>query len=239
MLLVPDLDTFRILPFDDEGGRVGRLLCDIYTPEHQPFPGCPRLTLKRQIQRARDLGYTMMAGCEVEFFLFEQDAAGQPLHRDPRCRELLRPHPGGQGRGTPPADRAGPRVHGLRGGGRAPRGGAGPARSGLPLRRRAHHRGQHRHLPVRGAQPGQPARLRRVVHAQADHGAGGKRHAHPPEPVQGQAQRLLRSQDRASAVAGGALLRRRAAAARPRLLRHHQSADQQLQAAGARTTRPR
>jgi len=78
MLLVPDLATFRVLPFDDEGGRVGRLLCDIYTPEHQPFAGCPRLTLKRQIERARRLGYSMMAGCEVEFFLFERDSAGNP-----------------------------------------------------------------------------------------------------------------------------------------------------------------
>lgn len=76
MLLVPDLNTFRILPTDDEGGRVARLLCDIYTPDHQPFPGCPRLTLKRQIARARGLGYSMMAGCEVEFFLFEKDAQG-------------------------------------------------------------------------------------------------------------------------------------------------------------------
>ena len=32
MLLKPDLATFRILPYDDEGGRVARLLCDIYTP---------------------------------------------------------------------------------------------------------------------------------------------------------------------------------------------------------------
>jgi glutamine synthetase len=76
MLLVPDLDTFRILPTDDEGGRVARLLCDINTPDHQPFPGCPRLTLKRQIARAKALGYTMMAGCEVEFFLFEKDPQG-------------------------------------------------------------------------------------------------------------------------------------------------------------------
>ncbi|HSB55698.1 MAG TPA: glutamine synthetase beta-grasp domain-containing protein, partial [Gemmatimonadales bacterium] len=68
MLLVPDLSTFRILPMDDEGGRVARLLCDIFTPDHQPFAGCPRLTLKRQIARARSLGFTMMAGCEVEFF---------------------------------------------------------------------------------------------------------------------------------------------------------------------------
>jgi len=76
MLLKPDLDTFRILPYEDEGGRVARLLCDIYTPDEQPFAGCPRLTLKRQIARAKELGYAMMAGCEVEFFLFEKDAQG-------------------------------------------------------------------------------------------------------------------------------------------------------------------
>lgn len=78
MLLVPDLDTFRLLPIEEEGGRVARLLCDIHTPDHQPFAGCPRLTLKRQIAGAKALGFTMMAGCEVEFFLFEKDAGGNP-----------------------------------------------------------------------------------------------------------------------------------------------------------------
>ena len=39
---------------------------------------------------------------------------------------------------------------GLRGGGGAPRGGARPARDRLPLRRRADHGRQHRHVPVRG-----------------------------------------------------------------------------------------
>jgi glutamine synthetase len=76
MLLAPDLNTFRVLPEDEGGGRVGRLLCDIYTPDHQPFDGCPRLVLKRMIQRAARLGYSMMAGCEVEFFLFEKDTGG-------------------------------------------------------------------------------------------------------------------------------------------------------------------
>ena len=78
MLLKPDLRTFRILPYDDEGGRVARLLCDIYTPDEQPFLGCPRTTLKRQVERAKKLGFTMMAGCEAEFFLFEQ-SQGNPL----------------------------------------------------------------------------------------------------------------------------------------------------------------
>src|SRR4029077_11687580 len=67
MMLKPDLDTFKILPYDDEGGRVGRLICDIYNPDGSPFPGCPRQTLQRQIERARKLGYEMMAGCEAEF----------------------------------------------------------------------------------------------------------------------------------------------------------------------------
>ena len=78
MLLKPDLGTFRILPYEDEGGRVARLLCDIYTPDEQPFAGCPRTTLKRQLERARKLGYAMMAGCEAEFFLFERAPEGSP-----------------------------------------------------------------------------------------------------------------------------------------------------------------
>jgi glutamine synthetase len=78
MLLRPDLGTFRILPYDDDGGRIARLICDIYTPEGEPFAGCPRTTLKRQIERARKLGYTMMAGCEAEFFLFEKTPDGSP-----------------------------------------------------------------------------------------------------------------------------------------------------------------
>src|SRR5882724_12734853 len=61
MLLKPDLTTFRILPYDDEGGRVARLLCDIHSPDGEPFAGCPRTTLKRQIERAKKLGFTMMA----------------------------------------------------------------------------------------------------------------------------------------------------------------------------------
>jgi glutamine synthetase len=78
MLLKPDLDTFRILPYDDEGGRVARLVCDIYTPDEEPFVGCPRTTLKRQVARAKKLGFAMMAGCETEFFLFEKAADGAP-----------------------------------------------------------------------------------------------------------------------------------------------------------------
>ncbi len=78
MVLKPDLETFEIFPYDDEGGRVARLICDIYNPDDSPFEGCPRLTLKRQIARAQEMGYQMMAGCEAEFFIFHLDERGDP-----------------------------------------------------------------------------------------------------------------------------------------------------------------
>ncbi len=78
MVLKPDLDTFRILPSDDEGGRVARLLCDIYNPDGTPFAGCPRQTLRRQIARAEALGYAVMVGVEAEFYIFRLDADGKP-----------------------------------------------------------------------------------------------------------------------------------------------------------------
>src|SRR3989449_8571971 len=33
MVLRPDLATLQTLPYDDEGGRVARLICDIYNPD--------------------------------------------------------------------------------------------------------------------------------------------------------------------------------------------------------------
>ncbi len=78
MILVPDLNTFAIFPWDDgKEGRVARLICDIYNPDGTPFSGCPRQTLKRQIARAGELGFELMAGIEAEFFLFEMGDKGE------------------------------------------------------------------------------------------------------------------------------------------------------------------
>ncbi|HEX5759631.1 MAG TPA: type I glutamate--ammonia ligase [Thermoanaerobaculia bacterium] len=79
MLLVPDYDTFRINPWVNPGGsKVARMICDIYNPDGSPFSGCPRMTLKRQVERAEAMGYTMVAGPEAEFFLFQRDERGAP-----------------------------------------------------------------------------------------------------------------------------------------------------------------
>lgn len=82
MLLVPDLRTFAIFPWEDEAGlegsRIARLICDIYNPDGTPFAGCPRQCLKKAIERANGLGFEMAAGPEAEFFLFRLDNQGRP-----------------------------------------------------------------------------------------------------------------------------------------------------------------
>ncbi len=79
MLLDPDLSTFQIFPWGDEDNRVARLICDINTPDGQPFAGDPRRVLRRQLDRARSLGYsTMNAGMEAEFFMFKVGPNGEP-----------------------------------------------------------------------------------------------------------------------------------------------------------------
>lgn len=89
-LLLPDLSSFRVFPWEsgagertdgDASGAVARLICDIRYPDGRPFEGCPRTALQRQIERAATMGYTMRVGCEVEFFIFEQDERGEPTTR--------------------------------------------------------------------------------------------------------------------------------------------------------------
>ncbi len=80
MLLVPDHDTFVVNPWTNpDGTRVARLICDIHRPDGKEFEGCPRLALKRQMAKAKERGYTMVAGPEAEFFLFQKDANGRTL----------------------------------------------------------------------------------------------------------------------------------------------------------------
>ncbi|MEW6229252.1 MAG: type I glutamate--ammonia ligase, partial [Bacillota bacterium] len=77
MYLHPDYDTLVTIPWQ-EVHRTARLICDVYTPDGQPFAGDPRYVLKRAVGEAAKLGLTMMTGPEVEFFLFKTDADGRP-----------------------------------------------------------------------------------------------------------------------------------------------------------------
>ncbi len=78
MILKPDLNTFAIFPWRPKEGAVARIICDIYTPELEPFPGDPRYILKQTIKEAQDLGFSINIGPECEFFLFKSNEDGSP-----------------------------------------------------------------------------------------------------------------------------------------------------------------
>jgi len=79
MRLVPDPDTFAILPWrDTETGTSARMVCDVYnTSTGEPFEGDPRTVLKSSLEKAEDMGLTLNAGPEPEFFVFEKDEEGR------------------------------------------------------------------------------------------------------------------------------------------------------------------
>src|SRR5690554_5294033 len=79
MYLWPDPNTFAIFPWNSNGRRVARLICDVHLPDGRPFAGCPRYVLKRALAEAERLGFTLCVGPEPEFFLFKVDANGYPL----------------------------------------------------------------------------------------------------------------------------------------------------------------
>lgn len=79
MLLMPDLDTFTVLPWYSENERTARMICTVHTPQGEPFIGDPRVALMRVIERARSMGYEFKTGLEVEFFLFDVDDEQKPL----------------------------------------------------------------------------------------------------------------------------------------------------------------
>lgn len=79
MYLKPDLDTFMILPWESpvSDGKSARLICDVYTSDEEPFIGCPRYILRRALQEAEKMGFSMQVGPEPEFFLFRLDQEGR------------------------------------------------------------------------------------------------------------------------------------------------------------------
>lgn len=100
-LLRPDLETFRILPWEDGRGRIARVICDVTLPDGSPFAGCPRTALRQVVDGAQARGLTPVLGPEIEFFLFHRNEDGSPstatqdtggyfdltpMHRGEECR---------------------------------------------------------------------------------------------------------------------------------------------------------
>lgn len=80
MEFVLDMDTLRLLPHLPETAMVQ---CDLMWPDHSAVVQSPRTILKTQLERAAAMGYTALAGTELEFILFEDtyEAASDQNYR--------------------------------------------------------------------------------------------------------------------------------------------------------------
>ena len=76
MVAIPDPTTYRVLP----DGKTGRMICDIVTPDGQPYEGDPRHVLRRALERMASMGFdTFNVGPEAEYFLFRDEKGTETL----------------------------------------------------------------------------------------------------------------------------------------------------------------
>jgi glutamine synthetase len=71
VLARPDLTTFQLLPWYEEGAGVARVFCDINNIDGSPFEGCPRQQLRHVLDDAHTQGYNFFVAPEIEYFYFE------------------------------------------------------------------------------------------------------------------------------------------------------------------------
>lgn len=68
--LVPDLNTFRVVPYAPATAVV---ICDMLELDHRPWALCPRSILKRQLSLYEEVGIRFEAAFEPEFFLARKE----------------------------------------------------------------------------------------------------------------------------------------------------------------------
>src|SRR5438128_5695346 len=80
MIAQPDPGTFAVLPWRPADQGVGRMFCDILTPERTPYEGDPRYVLKRALDRAQQMGFDQFnVGPELEYFYFRDSKSTEVL----------------------------------------------------------------------------------------------------------------------------------------------------------------
>ena len=79
MVAKPDPSTFVVLPWRPQQHRVARMICDIHTPDGQPFEGDARFILRRHLERAAEAGFTFYVGPQIEYFYFKAPDDPTPL----------------------------------------------------------------------------------------------------------------------------------------------------------------
>lgn len=81
MIARPEPATFQIIPWRPKEHAVARMFCDIYEPSGKPFEGDPRYVLKKNLKRAKDMGFTYNVGPELEYFYFANSQSTEVLDK--------------------------------------------------------------------------------------------------------------------------------------------------------------
>jgi glutamine synthetase len=72
MVAIPDPETFQLMPWKTGESKVARMICDIVTPDGQPYEGDPRYVLRRALERMSSMGFDAFnVGPELEYFYFK------------------------------------------------------------------------------------------------------------------------------------------------------------------------
>lgn len=77
--IVPDPDTFMILPYSQQSAM---MICDLVELDQTPWSMCPRTILKKQLDKAKEMGVTFRAAFEPEFLLGHRDEDGEFIPLD-------------------------------------------------------------------------------------------------------------------------------------------------------------
>jgi len=80
MVAIPDPETFQLMPSREGEAIVGRMICDVVTPDGEPYEGDPRFVLRRALERMKEMGFdTFNVGPELEYFLFRDNKGTETL----------------------------------------------------------------------------------------------------------------------------------------------------------------
>src|SRR6058998_2401528 len=80
MVAIPDPTTYQLMPWREGETKVGRMICDIVTPDGEPYAGDPRYALRRALERMEAMGFdTFNVGPEAEYFLFKDETGTETL----------------------------------------------------------------------------------------------------------------------------------------------------------------
>jgi glutamine synthetase len=79
VLAKPDPNSFELLPRPgDQHDVTARMFCDIVNIDGTPFSGDPRQVLRRNLDKARERGFSFYAAPEMEFFYFADGDSKSP-----------------------------------------------------------------------------------------------------------------------------------------------------------------